>query len=708
MSEAAAVPPARSAVERLLRPRSVAVVGASVTPGALGAAVLGNLDRFGFAGDIHLVNANRKEINGKPCLASTADLPPGVDCAVLAIPRAGILDAVKGCAARGVGAVIIFSAGFAEAGPDGHALQEEIARIARDHGIVVEGPNCLGFINNVDGIALTFGTTSPEPLEGRRGVGIVSQSGAMATVLHAALRPRGIAVSHAISTGNEAVNGIEDFIDYLLEQDATKVITMIADQIRDPRRFLALAERARAAGKPIVLLHPGRSAAARASAQTHTGAMTGDYDVMRALVTHAGVALVDTLEELLDVSELMIRWPTPPRNGAAVISDSGVFKAMALDFCETVGLDLPPPSPAAAAVLGALAPGLVLPTNPLDTTAQPLVDPQLYRRAMRPMLDDDRYGSLVLAIIMSSPGVNRRKVQPIIDALREWKPAKPVMFAMLGEDAEVAPELIAEFRELGVPYFRSPERALRALARLTQFAARQPAPSSRRIERASARLPAGVIPEHAAKALLKAAGIPVPHGALVRDLDGARRAAASIGYPVALKAQSAALSHKSDAGGVVLRLNDEQALAQGWTKLHAGIAKARPGLALDGVLVEAMAREGLELILGARGDPDWGPVLVVGLGGVLAEALNDVRVLPADLEPAAVAEELLRLKGARLLARFRGAPARDVAAAADIASKLGAFILAHPEIAEIDVNPMVLYAQGEGAVALDALIVTRP
>ena len=229
----------------------------------------------------------------------------------------------------------------------------------------------------------------------------------------------------------------------------------------------------------------------------------------------------------------------------------------------------------------------------------------------------------------------------------------------------------------------------------------------RTIERASARLPAGVIPEHAAKALLKAAGIPVPNGALVSDLDGARRAAAAVGYPVALKAQSAALSHKSDAGGVVLGLTDEQALAQGWTKLHADIATAKPGLALDGVLFEAIAHPGLELILGARGDPDWGPVLVIGLGGVLAEVLNDVRVLPADLEPAAIADELLRLKGAKLLARFRGAPARDVAAAADIASQLGAFMLAHPEIAEIDINPVVVYAQGEGAVALDALIVTR-
>ena len=706
MTDAAS--PGPTAIERLLRPRSVAVVGASETPGALGAAVLGNLDRFGFSGDVHLVNANRKQIGGRPCFASTAALPEGVDCAVLAIPQAGILEAVRGCAERRVGAIVIFSAGFAEAGPDGRALQDEIARIARARGIAVEGPNCLGFINNVERIALSFGASTPETVGGRRGVGIVSQSGAMATVMHAALRPRDIAVTHAISTGNEAVNGMEDFVEYLLGQDATKVIAMIVEQIRDPSRFLALAARARAAGKPIVMLHPGRSAAARASAQTHTGAMTGDYAVMRALVTHAGVAMVDTLEELLDLSELMVRWPSLPHGGAAVISDSGVFKAMALDFCEAEGLALPPPSPATAAVLGALAPGLIVPSNPLDTTAQPLVDPQLYRKAMQPMLADDAYGSLVLAIIMSSAAMNRRKVQPVIDALREWKPQKPVMFAMLGEDAEVVPDVISELRALGVPYLRSPERALRALARVTRFAARRlPSPRRRPLERASRRLPAGVIVEHAAKLLLEDAGIPVPKGVLANDLEAARRAAAAIGYPVALKAQSSALSHKSDVGGVVLALADEAALARGWARLNADIAAARPGLALDGILVETMVRPGLELIVGGRGDPDWGPVLIIGLGGVLAEALHDIRVLPADLEPAVIVEELLELKGAKLLASFRGAPARDVVAAATIASRLGSFMMAHPEIVEIDLNPVVVHAQGEGAVALDALIVTR-
>jgi acyl-CoA synthetase (NDP forming) len=207
--------------------------------------------------------------------------------------------------------------------------------------------------------------------------------------------------------------------------------------------------------------------------------------------------------------------------------------------------------------------------------------------------------------------------------------------------------------------------------------------------------------------LLAEAGIAIPPGALVSDLAAAKAAAAELGYPVALKAQAAALSHKSDAGGVVLDLADEAALAAGWERLHADIARTRPGLALDGVLVEAMAKRGVELILGARNDPDWGPVLVVGLGGVFAEALHDVRVLPPDLEAESIAGELMKLKGAALLRAFRGQPARDAAAAAELAARLGAFVLAHPEIAEIDINPVVVHADGEGAVALDALIVVR-
>ena len=691
----------------MLRPRSIAIVGASPTPGSLGQSLLANLERFAFKGDIHLVSATRSEIGGRPCLKSASELPEGVDCAALAIPRAGILDAVKGCAARGVGGVIIYAAGFAETGPEGQKLQADIARIARDHGMAVSGPNCLGHINYVDGIPLTFSSCAPVPLAGRRGIGIVSQSGAMATVFRAALHPRDIAISHSISTGNEALNGTEDFLDFLIDDEATHVILMLVEQFRQPQRFLAAARRAHAAGKPIVLLHPGRSAAARASAKTHTGALSGDYEVMRALVSHAGVALVDTLEELHDLGELMIRWPSPPRGGAAVISNSGAFKAMVLDFCEHSDLEVPEPTGATKDSLAALAPDLILPTNPLDVTAQSLVDPDLYRKGMKPFLDDPRYGSVVLSVVLSSPTHSQRKMAPIISALRDFGPPKPVVFAMMGEDSEVAPEIIAELRNLGVPFFRSPERALRALARLAAVRAPQPALPAPAAAPAGERLPSGVIPEYAAKKILADAGIPVPRAALAKDLNDAQRAATQIGYPVVLKAQSAALSHKSDVGGVVLGIADDASLANAWRKLHADIANARPDLQLDGILVEAMARPGVELILGARNDPDWGPSLTVGLGGVWTEALRDVRVMPALLAPSAIADELRKLKGAVLLTGYRGKPALDLDAVADIAAKLGPIRSAHPEVAEIDINPLVVYPRGEGAIAVDALIVAR-
>jgi len=693
--------PGRSPIERMLRPRSIAIIGASATPGALGASLLANLERFGFAGDMHLVSASRAAIGGRPCVKSAAGLPEGIDCAVLAIPRAGVREAVAGCAARGVGGVIIYAAGFAEAGPEGKVLQAELVGAA--HGMAVAGPNCLGHINFADGIPLTFSPCVPAPPAGRRAVGIVSQSGAMASMLRAALHARDIAISFSVSTGNEAVTGAEDFLDYLIDNPSTHVLLMLAEQIRHPQRFLALARRARAAGKPIVLLHPGRSAAAQASAQTHTGAMSGDHAVMRTQVVHAGVALVDTLEELIDLGELLVRWPSRPHGSAAVISDSGAFKALALDFCESCALDLPAPSEAAAAALGALAPDLILPTNPLDLTAQALIDPDLYRRAMLPFFDDPGCGSLVLAVVLSSPTHSERKMAPIIAALAEFGPPKPVVFAMLGEDCEVPAAAVAKLRSLGVPFFRSPERALRALARLATV--REPQSLSFAQVRAAARLPAGVIAEHAAKRLLREFGLPIPRSELVHDLAAAEQAAARLGYPVVLKAQSRRLAHKSDAGGVVLGLADAAALAEGWRKLHADIAKVQPALALEGVLVEVMARAGLELIVGLRRDPDWGPVLLLGLGGVFAEVLRDIRLLPSCVDAAAIIGDLHKLKAAALLTGFRGAPPPDLAAAANVAARLGVFAAAHPEIAEIEVNPLMVYP--EGALVLDALIVVR-
>ena len=695
-------------MERLLRPRSIAIVGASATPGALGASVLANLERMGFEGDIHLINPNRTQINGRPCLKSIEDLPLGIDSAVIAIPRAGVLDAVAHLARRRVGAAVIFSAGFAEGGEAGRAEQRQIARIATEHGLLIEGPNCLGLVNQVDGVALTFVETSRAPLASRPGIGIVSQSGAMACVLNTMLASRDLGVSYSISTGNEAVSGVEDFIEYLLTEPHTPVIGLIVEQFRRPRHLLSLARRARELGKRLVLLHPGRSSAARKSAATHTGALAGDYALMRAKVEAEGVVTVESLEELGDVLEIASRTAGLERTGAAVVTESGAFKALTLDLCEQVGLELPPLDDANAPALRAAMPDFVPVSNPLDLTAQGLVDPDIFRRTLLALADDERIGAIVFDIIQTDTMTCERKFPAVLAALRELKSSAVIVVAGLDDGAAVPAHYIEALRALGAPYLPSPDRAVRAVARLAAAASAealsQPAP----IEAAGPSPGRGVIPEYRAKAHLGALGIPVPAGSFVRTHEEALQAAQSLGYPVALKAQSASLSHKSDAGGVVLGLKDPQSLSSGWRRLHASLAEKLPDLALEGVLVERMARPGLELIIGGRNDHDWGAVVLAGIGGVQAELLSDVQLILPGQSRDSIIEALGRLKCGALLTGYRGSPAVDLSAVADLIDRVGRVLCNDPSIREIDLNPVIAYPEGQGVIALDALMVVEP
>lgn len=707
MSEARSRFPAR-ALQRLLRPRSVAVVGASATPGALGTAVIANLERSGFTGDVHLINPNRDRIGARFCLKSVEELPSGVDVAVLAIPRTSVVATVAALGRREVGAAIIFSAGFAEDGERGKAEQSEIAGLAADFGMIIEGPNCLGLVNYVNGVALTFVETPAAALGNQAGIGIVSQSGAMAAVLSVMLTSRALGISYSISTGNEAVSGVEDYIDYLIADPHTRSIGLIVEQIRRPRWFLQLARRARDQGKQIVLLHPGRSGAARESAATHTGAMAGDYAVMRTQVEAQGVLIANSLEELGDLLDVVMRCRSRFAPGTAVLTESGAFKALTLDLCEELGLALPVLSNDNAPLLRAALPAFVPVSNPVDLTAQGLSEPDLYRRTLAALLQDDRVGSVVLGIIQTDATTSNIKFPSIISAIHELGPQKPVIFAGLDEGAAVPNQYIAELRAQGVPYFPSPDRALRAVARLSELCARDGMATSVSSIALTQPFSIGVVPEYRAKQLLAPLGIPFTAGRLVTNLDDAQAVAREIGFPVALKAQSTELSHKSDAGGVVLNLSDDRQLALGWERLHQSLATARPGMQLDGVLVERMARRGTEVIVGARNDPDWGPVVLVGLGGVQAEIFKDVRLMPAELGPEGILRELTKLKSAALLQGFRGSPALDVAALADLVTRVGQLVCAEPDIREIDLNPVLVYPVGEGAIALDALMLVAP
>ena len=695
-------------IARLLRPKTIAVVGASDKPGALGATVLANLDRNGFDGTIYPINPRRESIGARTCLPSVETLPEGVDVAVLAIPRAGVLDAVRGLAVRKAGAVIIFSAGFAEGGLEGAAEQAELARIAAEAGMVIEGPNCLGLVNHVDGIPLTFVETAIVPPAGRSAIGVVSQSGAMAAVLSTTLLARDLAVSYSVSTGNEAASGVEDYVEWLVDDPATHVIAMIVEQFRKPRRFLMAAQRARAAGKTIVLLHPGKSSAARESAATHTGAMAGDYKLMRVKVQRAGVIVAETLRELGDIAEILVRCPAMPKADVAVLGESGAFKALMLDLAEELQCPLANLQDDNAPALRAALPPFVPVSNPLDITAQGLSQPEIYTNVLNSLLDDDRVGAVAACIIQSDPITAEIKVPAILAALEGRKLAKPMVFAGLDEGADMPVAYVAALRSRGVPWFPTTERSLQALTRLGAHAATDfsgnpcealPVPGLRAMS--------GVVPEYRSKELLAPLGIPFPAGRFAASAEAAVIAADAVGYPVAMKAQAAALGHKSDAGGVILNLGDAGAVQEAWGHIHANIGAYSASIRLDGVLIEKMGARGTEMIVGACNDPEWGPVVLAGFGGVTAEILQDVRLITPDLDEAAVVAELLQLKSAALLRGYRGSPALDIRALAKLIVTISGILQAEPSLVELDLNPVILHPEGQGVVVLDALMLVQ-
>lgn len=688
----------------MLRPQSIAIVGASAERHSPGGGLLANLEQFSFPGEIFLVNKNRTEINGRPCVPSVSDLPSGIDVAVLAIPQPAIAGTVEQCAERGIKAVMIFASGFTEAGEEGRLAQERIAQIASESGMLVGGPNCLGYVNFIDGIPLTFGAVTPRTSEDRAGLAVLSQSGAMSSVLRFACNGRNLPVTYAISTGNEVGLGVEDYLEFLLDDPSTSLIALYVEQFRKPQKVLELAHKARAAGKPIVLLHPGRSEASRKSAESHTGALAGDYKVMRTLVERAGILCVDSIEELIDVSELLFRYPAPVA-GTAVITDSGAFKGLTLDYCDAIGLDMPEIEGDTKTALREVLPVFVEATNPLDLTAQAMRDGDLYRNTLMPLLADERYGSVVFGVIFGSLEASEHRGQRILASIPE-NPGKPVVITVLGDDGPISETLVREVREAGLPFFRSPERGLRALARVTAYgrAAGGKAEQPRIAGNASIE-EQGVIPEYRAKQLFSAIGIPVPEGAMATTLDEVRAIATRIGYPVVLKSQSSLLSHKSDAGGVAANIRDDDALAAAWTQVTDGV-KAKTGIDLDGILVEGMAAWGQEIILGAKRDPQWGAVVLVGLGGIWTELLHDVVIMPTDCSSDEIVERLRSLKAGKLFDGYRGQAPLDVDALASVIAALSQFVEDNLAVTEIDINPLIVREKGQGVVALDALIVT--
>lgn len=694
----------------ILEPASVAIVGASADRRAFGGFVLGNLLRFGWSGALHLVSRSSTEIEGRPCVSSVDELPPGVDVAVLAIPEAGVLDAVRALAARGCKAAVLFASGYAETGDEGRARQQALQQAAG--GMALVGPNCMGYTNFENGLALTFEAiaplATPRTDAAAPGIAVVAQSGFMAATLRDAFVGRGLPISRVFSTGNEASLGVEDVLAHEIDAPGTRVVAVYAEQLRRPALFLALARRARAAGKPIVLLMPGRSARAREAAASHTGALAGDHATAMALLQREAVVTVDTLDELFDTTAVLLRHPRPAPGGTAFVTGSGAMKNIALDMADAVGLALPALGAHTVAALQAKLPSFAVAENPLDYTTIGVRQPGLIGEILQLVCADAAIGSLVLSIPVGPVMAQRDKVEHILPALAALP--KPAVLVLTGDNGPIEPFFVQAVQASGVPFFRSADRALRALRRVAGFGQGLAVAARAGTAQAPAAVPLPAAPtallaEWQGKRWLAAIGLPVPAGALARTADEAAAHAQRIGYPVVLKAQAAALPHKSDVGGVLVGLANEDALRAGWAQLHANVARHRPGLALDGALVEAMGRKGLELVVGAKRDADWGPVVLVGLGGIWIEALKDVQLLAPDLAEADTVAALRQLKAAPLFDGLRGEPAVDLAAVARAVAAIGAQMRANPAIAEIDINPLVAYP--EGVLALDALVLRQ-
>jgi acetate---CoA ligase (ADP-forming) len=687
-----------SAVARFLRPRSIAVIGVSTRAGSAGQIILQCLKINRFAGEVYLVGRTDELIDGRRVLKSPDELPEGVDLAVFTLPAGAVREAMQACARRKVGTALVFAAGFAETGD--HATQDAVAATARAAGLGVVGPNCLGVTNNVDGLMLHM-LYAQEAVRGvRDGVAIIGQSGGLLGHFQRACDGRGIPLSYVISTGNEAGLDTIDFLNFLVDDPSTRVIVAYCEELKRPQAFLAALRRARAASKPVVLMLVGRTVKARKAAQSHTGALVSDFATVRTQVEDAGSIVVTTMDETMDLVAILQRFPVPPAKGPGILTASGAYVALTNDLAADMGLDLPELEPTTLKTIKETLPSYGNFGNPLDTTAG--FSPEMLPIVTKALIDDPNVGMLFI----SFPIRTAVPVKGFNEGMAHSP--KPKVMVALGDTWTLADDVEASVKESPAVFSRSSDRMLRAIALYTRYgrnlARQRPTVASPPIG-GFPRLGRGAQPEWLGKKLIAAAGIRIPDGALARTVGEAVTLAEQIGYPVVLKAQAASLPHKTEVGGVALNLTDEAAVRAAWDTMMRDVKRAAPNTKLDGALVEKMSPRGIELMVGAKRDPGWGTVLLLGLGGIWVEALEDVQVLPATADKVQIIEALGKLRAANLLIGMRGAPPADLTAVAEVVLAVSGLMQSVPEISEIDINPLTVHAKGQGATALDALIV---
>lgn len=689
-------------VKEILAAESIVVVGASEDQSKFGGRLFRMLLRHRFKGRIYPVSSSRKELFGVLTYPTVAELPEAPALAVILVPRDAALATVQACVEKGAKGVIVVTAQFSDAGPEGAEIERQMVEIARKGRARLWGPNCLGIISPAKRLVLNSSLALDVDHLVQSPVGFVSQSGALMATLFDKARRRGFGFSHMISVGNQADLELCDFVDFLLDDPDTEVICTYVEGLQDPARFRAVAAKACAKGKPWLMLKSGRTEAGAQAAFSHTASLAGSFRAFEAVCEEHGIVLVDDQDAMQMLAACLVRYRNRPFRHLAVMSPSGGSAALACDRLSEAGIPLAQfdaeTDRALKTVLGAPSAG-----NPVDFSAS---SPGVVGKAME-LVARDGAADAALCLITTAPVLDQTCAAIADSAGRDF----PTLFVIHpGESADTARAALVDRQ---VPYFDSFDDAIRVLKGWHAIGRCKPARASQDDER-----PAGLthvtwpvgeaLGEFETKAVLESYGIPVNRGSVAKDAEQAVRISAGLIFPVVVKVVSSDIVHKSDVGGVILDLPDAAAVGDAVRSMQARVRKVMPDAVIDGYLVQEMVGGGTEFIVGVNFDRDFGPMIVVGVGGVLVELLDDVAVASAPVSPTRAAEMLGSLKAAKLLQGIRGRAPLDVGALSKLVSRVSWLASDHRDrLVELDVNPVLVRSNGGGCVAVDGRALLR-
>lgn len=695
----------------LFNPRSVAVIGASREPTKVGYTLLKNIINSGYSGNIYPVNPKADEVLGLKCYKSISEVPSEVDLAVIAVPAQAVIEVAEECGRRGVKYLTVISAGFKEIGGEGADREKELVNIARRYGMRVLGPNCLGFIDSYTPLNATFAAVTPR--KGR--IAFVSQSGALITAILDWSIKRGIGFSKIVSLGNKADLDEVYFIQTIGEDVNTKVILLYVESIERGREFVDIAKQV-SMKKPIVVLKGGVTEAGARAAMSHTGAMTGGFTAYEVAFKKAGIIVASNISELFDYAIAFSNQPIPAGNNIAVVTNAGGPGIITTDLSLKMGLRLSSFNSSTISSLKSKLPLAAAIYNPVDVLGDARAD--RYRSALDIVLSDESVNGLIVILTPQAMTEPIETAKAIIEVSRKH-PGKPVIAAFIGGEAvrEAADMLISE----GIPCFDLPERAVLALSGLCKYRDYLDAlekaveryvkfydvDASRAREIISIARSDGrrVLLEVEARELMRAYGIPVPPAFLAKSEDEAVNAANKMGYPVALKISSPQILHKTDVGGVVLNVNSDAEVREAYRTILSRVSRYAPRAMLYGVTVQKMVPRGREVIVGLTKDQVFGHMIMFGLGGIYANVFRDVSFRLTPVTPSEAMDMIKETKAYAMLRGIRGEAAADIASIVNVILRLNQLVQDVPEIVEMDINPLFVYNEGEGCIALDIKVV---